>query len=118
MAKEMGISQIDCYGDSDLVVQQCNGLWDKLDPTMVEYARMVDKIGAHFTGFEFHHIERKYNEAADALARIGSKRETVGPGVFLEHLLRPSVKVKSEAVPGNAPDEDSTLVGVFVEKPD
>ena len=36
--------------------------------------------------------------------------------MFLEHLHMPSIKVKSEAVPGNAPTEDSTLVAIFAEK--
>ena len=68
MAKEMGIDRIECYGDSDLVVQQCTGTWDADDPMMAEYRRTVDKIGAHFAGFEFKHINQRYNEEADALS--------------------------------------------------
>lgn len=51
MAKEMGIDRIECYGDSDLVVQQCTGTWDAEDPNMALYRRAIDKIGAHFAGF-------------------------------------------------------------------
>ena len=34
LAKEIGIQRILCYGDSDLVVQQCTGSWDAKDENM------------------------------------------------------------------------------------
>ena len=37
VAKEMGVSRIKCYGDSDLVVQQTMGTWDANDPNMAAY---------------------------------------------------------------------------------
>ena len=37
VAKEIGIRQILCYGDSDLVVQQVSGSWDALDANMALY---------------------------------------------------------------------------------
>jgi ribonuclease HI len=68
MAKEMGITRIVCHGDSDLVIQQCNGTYDTVDPNMAAYRQAVDKIGEHFAGFEFKHVDRRLNEAADALS--------------------------------------------------
>jgi hypothetical protein len=56
------------HGDLDLVVQQCNGTHDAVDPTMAAYHQAVDKIGKHFASFKFKHIDRKLNEAADALS--------------------------------------------------
>ncbi|MBI0384366.1 reverse transcriptase-like protein, partial [Streptomyces albiflaviniger] len=101
MAKEIGINRIECRGDTDLVVQQCNGTWDTVDPNMDDYHRAVDKIGAHFASFEFKHIDRRLNKAADALSRLGSSRAAVGPRVFLEHIHQPSIKAKSEAALAN-----------------
>src|SRR3954470_6307893 len=37
LAHEMGISQIQCYGDSDLVSQQVSGTWDSKDPMVAYY---------------------------------------------------------------------------------
>jgi hypothetical protein len=37
VTKEMGISRIYCYGDSDLVVQQVSGKWDTTDSNMAAY---------------------------------------------------------------------------------
>ena len=33
MAKEMNLSRVKCFGDSDLVTQQVSGTWDTKDPT-------------------------------------------------------------------------------------
>ena len=37
MAKEMNLSWVRCFGDSDLVAQQVSGTWDSKDPLMVAY---------------------------------------------------------------------------------
>ena len=75
VAKEMGVSRIKCYGDSDLVVQQTMGTWDANDPNMAAYRRLVDQVGGHFAGMELEHVDRRKNEAADALSRFGSRRD-------------------------------------------
>ena len=41
LAKELGIRQILCYGDSDLVVQQSSGDWDTKDTNMASYRFLV-----------------------------------------------------------------------------
>src|SRR5664279_825029 len=74
IAKDIGVSRIMCYGDSDLVIQQMNGTWDAKSPVMAEYRRTVDKFAKCFKGHEMEHIKRDDNEAADTLAKIGSKR--------------------------------------------
>jgi hypothetical protein len=34
VSKEIGIRRIMCFGDSDLVIQQCSGIWDAHDANM------------------------------------------------------------------------------------
>ena len=41
------ISNIRCFGDSDLVAQQVSGKWDSKDPLMATYHREVDAIARH-----------------------------------------------------------------------
>src|SRR3954466_9478633 len=53
MAKEIGIRQILCFGDSDLVVQQVLGHWDALDANMALYRFHVRKSSGYFDGCEF-----------------------------------------------------------------
>ena len=107
MAKELGVQRILYYGDSDLVVQQLDGNWDTKNPTMVEYRRTVDEFGRCFAGLKVRHISRDDNDAADALARIGSKQEAVPPDVFFHHLHKPSIKGGDEDYPLSA--ESATI---------
>ncbi|KAK1646783.1 hypothetical protein QYE76_064588 [Lolium multiflorum] len=79
VAKETGALRIICYGDSDLVVQQCSGDWDAKDANMASYRFHVQKIAGFFEGCEFHHVPRAENEAADTLSKLGSSRQEIPP---------------------------------------
>ena len=97
MAKEMNLSRVKCFGHSDLVAQQVSGTWDSKDPLMAAYRREVDIVAGHFKGYQVDHVDRRKNEAADALSRLGSQRKLVPPNVFLDVLHNPSVKIPGEA---------------------
>ncbi|XP_024310613.1 uncharacterized protein LOC104584890 isoform X1 [Brachypodium distachyon] len=97
MAKEIGVRRIQCFGDSDLVVQQASDNWDALDANMALYRFHVQKISGHFEGCEFHHIPRAENEAAGTLSKLGSTRQAIPAGVALEHLRKPSIKPSPES---------------------
>ena len=92
VAKEIGIRRIECFGDIDLVVQQCSGNWDALDANMALYRFHVQQISGYFEGCEFKHVLRLENGAADVLSKLGSSREEMPPDVALEHLRKPSIK--------------------------
>ena len=81
LAKEIGIRNIECFGDSDLVVQQCTCTWDAKDANMASYRFLVQQISGYFEGCEFHHVPRANNEAADALSKLGSTRQAIPPAV-------------------------------------
>ena len=49
MAKEMNLSWVRCFSDSDLVAQQVSGTWDYKDPLMTAYRRELDAIVGDFT---------------------------------------------------------------------
>ena len=57
MAKEMNLSRVRCFGDSDLVAQQVSGKWDSKDPLMAAYHREVDAIAGQFKGYQVEHID-------------------------------------------------------------
>ncbi|KAK1683076.1 hypothetical protein QYE76_043924 [Lolium multiflorum] len=97
VAKEIGALRIICYGDSDLVVQQCSGDWDAKDANMASYRFHVQKIAGFFEGCEFHHVPRAENEAADTLSKLGSSRQEIPPGIALAHLRAPSIKPSPES---------------------
>ena len=77
VAKEMSLRRVRCLGDSDLVAQQVSGKWDSKDPLMAAYRREVDAVAGHFKGYQVEHIDRRKNEATDALSRLRSQRKPV-----------------------------------------
>ena len=58
--------------------------------------RLEDK----FDGLELNHISRKFNEAADELAKMASAWAPVPPNVFARDLHKPSVDYASAAQEG------------------
>ncbi|XP_034570809.1 uncharacterized protein [Setaria viridis] len=60
---------------------------------MDAYCIEICKLEAHFNGLEFHHIPRDHNIAVDVLSKLGSKRAQILAGVFIQDLLKPSIKI-------------------------
>jgi hypothetical protein len=59
---------------------------------MDAYCAEVRKLEENFEGLEILHVERDLNIAADVLAKLGSDRAQVPPGMFVEELTSPSIK--------------------------
>ena len=108
MAISLGIRRLMIFGDSDLVINQVMKEWDIRSPTMTTYCVAVRKLEKKFDGLELHHIPRAQNQAADDLAKIGSTRGQIPPGVYLEHLHAPTVREDPylEADPNMLPDNN------------
>ncbi|KAM0857690.1 hypothetical protein ACQ4PT_048314 [Festuca glaucescens] len=115
LAKEMGASCLHCFGDSDIVASQTSGTCDATDRNMIAYRRGVDQASGLFAGYVVEWVDRRKNEEADALSRLGSKRQTPLPGVFLDIISRPSVQPPREIEIAELPPADSTLVAVVTE---
>ena len=64
--------------------------------------REIRKLEAKFYGLEFHHVPRDNNVVAHVLSKLGSKRSIVPPGVFIQALRSPTVKMEEE--PPTKPD--------------
>jgi hypothetical protein len=60
---------------------------------MAAYRDEVDEMAKSFLGYDIKHVRREDNMAADTLSKLGSSHKAVPPGVFLEHLRVPSVKM-------------------------
>ena len=59
---------------------------------MDAYCAEVRKLEKHFQGLEILHIMQDLNVAANVLAKLGSDRAQVPPGVFVQELKVPSIK--------------------------
>jgi transcription antitermination factor NusG len=64
---------------------------------MGSYRFLVQQLSGYFEGCEFRHVPRAQNEAADTLSKLGSSRESIPPGILLEHLRKPSIKPSLES---------------------
>ena len=84
---------------------------------MAAYGHAVTIIAGHFKGYQVDHIDRRLNEAADALSRLVSQRKLVPPNVFLDVLHNPSVKLPSEEDLA-IPDLEAQLVAALRATPD
>ena len=58
---------------------------------MEAYCKLVRRLEDKFDGLELNHIARKYNEAADELAKMASARAPVPLNVFARDLHKPSI---------------------------
>jgi transcription antitermination factor NusG len=64
---------------------------------MGSYRFLVQQLSGYFEGCEFRHVPRAQNEAADTLSKLGSSRDSIPPGISLEHLRKPSIKPSPES---------------------
>ncbi|XP_020175639.1 uncharacterized protein [Aegilops tauschii subsp. strangulata] len=71
---------------------------------MGSYRFLVQKLSGFFMGYEFLHVPRVENEAADTLAKI-ALWQSIPFGVSLEHLHKPSVKPSLDSESIYVPDD-------------
>jgi hypothetical protein len=65
------------------------------DPKMEAYCKEVRRLEDKFHILELNHVARRYNEAADELAKIMSSRATVPPDIFSRDLHEPSIDART-----------------------
>jgi ribonuclease HI len=93
IAVELGVQHLDVRGDSQLVIDQVMKSSSYRDPKMEAYYEKVRCHEDKFHGLKLNHIARRYNEAADELAKIASSRTIVPPDVFARDLHQPSINI-------------------------
>jgi hypothetical protein len=69
------------------------------DRKMEAYCDKVRHLEDKFYGLELNHVARRYNETADELAKIASRRTTVPPDIFSRDIYQPSVKLDDAPEP-------------------
>ena len=108
IATELGIKRLEIRGDSRLIIDQVMKESSCHDPKMDAYCKAVRRLEEKFDGLELNHVLRKYNEAADALAKMASERATVPPDVFSSDLYKPSVDYKGDGGSDELPNGPSS----------
>ena len=72
IAIKLGVRRLGVRGDSQLVIDQVMKDSNCHDPKMEAYCKLVRRLEDKFDGLELNHIARKFNEAADELAKMAS----------------------------------------------
>jgi ribonuclease HI len=67
VAGKLGVTEISCYLDSSLVVNQLNGLYKVKNIRMQELVRQVRLESGSFKLLKYQHIPREKNKNADTL---------------------------------------------------
>jgi ribonuclease HI len=67
LAGELGASELDLVGDSELVVRQVEGRYKVKDATMKELHAEVKRALAGFDAWSIRHVRREHNADADRL---------------------------------------------------
>src|SRR6185437_6698171 len=97
IAIDIGATRLYIYGDSKLVVDQVMKNSNCESPLMDTYYQEVNKLERKFRGLELHHIPRKQNPDADALAKMAAERKPAPNGIFVNDLNVPSAREKHPA---------------------
>jgi len=114
IAIELGVRRLDVQGDSQLVIDQVMKTSSCHDPKMEAYCKEVHRLEDKFRGLELVHVARRYNEAADELAKIASTQGTVPPDVFSRDLHELSVDLGSGAGVEVAPAQRTDTVDALL----
>lgn len=67
-ALELNITELDVEGDSNLVIQQVQGLWKVKVPHLVPLRSKASSLSRKFNTITFNHIPRDENKDADRLS--------------------------------------------------
>jgi ribonuclease HI len=105
IAIDLGIKRLYVHGDLALVINQLNKDWDTASEKMDAYFKEIRKFEGKFYGVEYSHVVRDRNQAADALSKLGSSRAQVPHGVFVQDLLKPSIKQEDDPMVEKPPDQ-------------
>jgi hypothetical protein len=62
------------------------------------YCKEIRKLEGKFYGVEYTHVVRDKNNAADELSKLGSSRAKVPHGIFMQDLVKPSIKEEEDHV--------------------
>jgi hypothetical protein len=72
---------------------------------MDAYCKEIRKLEGKFYGIEYSHVVRDKNQVADALLKLGSSRAQVPHDIFIQDLLKPSIKQEGDLVVEKPPYE-------------
>ena len=77
MAKSLGAESVIVQGDSQLIINQVNGMCEAKEDRMKKYLNKVRLLVKKFKEASFVQLPREENIEADALAKVALAREAM-----------------------------------------
>jgi hypothetical protein len=71
---------------------------------MDAYCKKIRKLEDKFYGIEYIHVVRDKNQAVDESSKLGSSRAQVPHGMFVQDLVKSSIKEEADQVVEKPPD--------------
>lgn len=75
-----GATELECYLDSQLVVEQLNGNYRVKEATLLQQWQKIQALRAQFKQISFNHVRREQNKLADKLVNEAIDK-ALGEGV-------------------------------------
>jgi hypothetical protein len=72
---------------------------------MDAYCKEIRKLEGKFYSIKYTHVVQDKNQAADELSKLGSSRAQVPHGMFVQDLVKPSIKDEADQVVEKPPDQ-------------
>ena len=69
---DLGVRQLKIHGDSNLVIQQTQGIWRTRDEKLKPYHAYLDLLVVKYDELRYTHLPRAKNQSADVLATLAS----------------------------------------------
>ena len=88
-AVALGVKRLIIKGDSQLLINFSNKVYEPKDEHMEAYLAEVQRMEKQLWGLEFQHVPRGTNQEADYIAKRASRQLPQDPGVFEERLFKP-----------------------------
>jgi ribonuclease HI len=98
IAVQLGVKRLYVYGDSSLVINQLNKDWDMTSEKIDAYCKEIKKLQGKFYGIKYTHVVQDKNQVADELSKLGSSQAQVPHDVFVQDLVKPSIKEEADQV--------------------
>ena len=69
---EWRVTELNIYGDSQLVINQVNNDYQTKDDKLIPYKKLIDALRNYFTFVTFQQIPRVENKVVDAMVTLSS----------------------------------------------
>ncbi|XP_014489934.1 uncharacterized protein LOC106752716 [Vigna radiata var. radiata] len=93
LARDLGVSWLECQTDSQLVEGQMNGIFQVKDDHLLQYFHKAKQLATYFKRFTLRHVPRSENGRADTLFKLAGGVAKGGLSTVIRQMVtKPTVE--------------------------